>query len=189
MNKYILIFIVIIILCIIIVNTKENYDSSMDLLNLSNERYIVKNIDNKEFEKVVNTIKEIIISMIMEYGMVCTDMNGKSESSMNRQLTLICNTDYNDIEDNIIKKILLWIDEYFKSNFKFGVRKLDCVRTLKKHLSLIETLINPLANSKIYTLNGVQYFTKNKLHNIVYANENIINVIYTVFLDNGINII
>ncbi len=180
MNYYHLIIIIVIIVIIMIIFNNKN---------VSGEHYTTETIDIKEFAKIIKSSKDIIIAIIMDYGMTCIDMNGKYESSLNRQLSLACNTDQIEIEDKIIASLLNFIDDYVRSNYKRKINKYSAVRVMKKHMDLLEQIIYPLSNSQIYTLNGVQYFTKNLLRKTVYTNKNITDVIYSVFMENGINVV
>jgi len=166
-----------------------NNDLSLNDLEVCNDRYVTNTITIKEFSKIMKSSKDLIISILMDYGMTCIDMNGKYDSSLNRQLTLTCNVDKLEIEDKIIAALINFINDYFTSNYKQGINKYNAVRVMKIHMGLLEQIIQPLTNSNIYTLNGVQYFTKNLLQKIVYSNKNITDVIYTVFIENNVSVI
>ena len=165
------------------------FNNNKEMYRPNNNCYTIETIGVEEFAKIIKSSKDIIIAIIMDYGMTCIDMNGKYDSSLNRQLSLVCNTDQIEIEDKIIASLLNFIDDYVRSNYKRKINKYNAVRVMKKNMDLLEQIIYPLSNSQKYTLNGVQYFTKNLLRKTVYTNRNITDVLYTVFIDNRINVI
>jgi len=145
-------------------------------------------MNNTDFIKMVNNIRQIIINTVIEYGKNCNDMNGHTFSDRleQHQLTFKCYSDMNEIEENIILRITTYIIKIIKSMADINLNPYYLVNIMKLHLGLKEGLLYPLGYSELYTKHGVQYFTKNMVSDKVNTNLDINNVLFTIISSRGI---
>ena len=145
-------------------------------------------MNNADFVKMVNNIKQIIVNTIVEYGAKCNDMNGYTFSDRleQQQLTFTCYSDMNEIEENIILRITSYIIKTVKSLTNINLNPYYLVNIMKLHLGLKEGLVYPLGYSELYTKHGVQYFTKNMIISKVNTNLDINNTLFTIISNRGI---
>lgn len=205
-NKWFVMGCILVILCYIILsncnyeNFISNDISDPDILTLGKNLCSLSSKDNflinrntmttDTFIKMKNDIKQIIIDMITEYANKCNDMNGNDKlGADNYTLTLACNNDPWDMEQNIVNNISEYIRKYVLKRFNIKIDRLIIIHDLMKHLDLLESVIYPLQNSNLYTIHGIQYITVNSIKNIVTNNLNLDDILYTVLTRGNISVI
>jgi hypothetical protein len=203
-NKWL---IAIIILVLLIINTYYRYEgfnanelSNSDIATLGKSLCSSTNDDNilinrktitaDMFVTMNETIKQIVIDMILDYANNCKGMNGSDGIGNNDTiLTLACNTDPWSMEHNIVLKITDYIKDEISRLLHINMNKLIILHDLMRHLNLLEQVIYPLQNSNLYTLHGIQYITVNSIKNIINNNLRVKDVLYTVLSRKNINVI
>lgn len=149
-----------------------------------------KTMITDNFIKMSNDIKQIVIDMIIEYAKKCNDMNGDEKVGItNYTLTLACNNDPEDMEQNIVNSITEYIRKEILNKYNVKINRLIIIHDLMKHLNLLEHVIYPLYNSKLYTLNDMQYITVDNIKKIVSNNLEVNNVLYTIITRGNISVI
>lgn len=126
-----------------------------------NNTYGLKCINCMEFNQMATDIAEIIYEDIIEYANVCSEMNG-DDGPEPSQMTLQC-MEPRSIQQEIIEDIAEYIIDYVQKNYGIVLDTYKVIGDFIVNLGLLEYLINPLCNSKLYTIHGLQYFTKNML--------------------------
>lgn len=204
-NKW-LIILVIFVLCLAInrccryENFNANMMSNPDIATLGKSLCSSKNDNNflinrktmttDMFVTINETIKQIVIDMVIDYANNCKGMNGSDGLGDNKTtLTLACNTDPWDMEQNIVARITDYIEKEVLRLFDIKMSRLIIVHDLMRHLNLLETVIYPLQNSNLYTLHGIQYITTDSIKNIVTNNLEVKDVLYTILSRRNINVV
>ena len=128
---YIVLIIIIILLLLLLLQLHTDYYTYTDTFYKTHS--IKKN--------------DIIIDTVIELAKNCNTMYGY-DKLLPHQYSLMCYSD-EEIEDKIIEKLI--------RNKK---DKYNLIFRLKKDLKLKEKVIYPLKNTGKYTIQGLQYFTK-----------------------------
>ena len=146
----------------------------------------VKFLSPKEFNYMVSQIKIIIFYDIMNYAKVCADMNG-SDGPESNQMTIQC-AEPTAIKSEITNHVAEYIINTIRQKFNINLNPYQVVGDFMNNLDLIRDIIDPLLNTNIYTVHGIQYFDKNMLNNIIYSYQDIQDVLYTTLQKRGIDV-
>jgi hypothetical protein len=169
-----------------------NYDSDIDLFDINKDGY--KLVDNymtvTEFSKMTNQIKLIVSNEIIKYGKQCQAINGEEKDKIEtQQLTLNCQNDVVGMEKDIIYAISNYVIDYIKNRYHIDINPYQIINNFYIHLDLKEDIIYPLLYSNLYTINGIQYFSKHMARKIVNENLHIDDLLYTTITRRGIIVI
>lgn len=170
--------------------TKADFDGSAsyqieDPLINSPMRYMNTN----EFNYLIDNIKDICYNTIKKEVSICNDMGGNSSHSLEKyQMTFNCISDVKDIETNVINNISDYLIQYIKSRYKINLNQYAVIMDFKMNLELLENVIYPLLYSKLYTINGINYFNDQMLKNAVYNNLYVSDTLYTTLMRRAIDV-
>ncbi len=178
-----LMFILVVVLILIIYTRKENTYVNEYFLNQKNTTEITHDviyISKNEYDKIKNTIYNIIINKILELANTCKFMNG-DEKLITDTMTFTCllnDPEYIHLEINkdIEKYIFLIKTEH----------NIQLTSSIIHDINLLDTVIYPLINTNKYTMYGNTYFTYNILYNQVFDNVELENSINKLFMKNNI---
>ena len=154
-----------------------------DDLQKSPIKYIT--VDN--FNTMVQDIQNIIITKLAELVKNCSNMNG-ADGFHKDHLTFTCLIDMIDVEKQVIDLIVVYITKKIKHNQSVNINPLLVRSIFMIHLDLLESVINPLLYSKLYTIHGINYFTHQMLVNKVHHNLKVANILYTSLIEGGIDV-
>jgi hypothetical protein len=186
-NKEMLIVMFVLIFAIISLYFYNQETFDIDI----NDQYLqspLKYMGTMEFNKMVAVIKKIVYQDMINYAKVCASMNGVDGPETN-QLTIQCITDPASIHQEIVENIADFVINHVKEHHKINLNPYQVVGDFMVNLGLLDFVINPLLYSNLYTVNGLQYFTKNMLAQKVNGNLKIRDVLYTTLSRRGIDVI
>lgn len=165
----------------------QRYNDDLDDDNTSdqsNER-IHKNVVNyfkvSDFIQLVFAIQQKIADMLINYAKTCTDQNGYDMLGDGKSiLSLNCITNPQEIEDAISLEIFKIIHKYIYDKYKINLNFHAVMFDIYNQLGLLEKAILPLMYSDLYTINGIQYTTKERIIYMVDTNLPVYDVLYTI---------
>lgn len=166
-------------------------DQSTSLLLIQEDKKLqdqYKYISVESFNAMIKTIQTIIYNDIVKFSKTCTDMNGYNEPGQER-MSLQCYDDTIGIENVVITHICDYIIEHLKTKFKIRMNAYLIFSDFKVNFNLSEDILYPLSDSTLYTVHGVRYFTKTMLDTLISQNISIKNILYTILLRRGIDVI
>lgn len=159
-------------------------------LDSMSHRLIVNQISNIEFIALITEIKDIIASKIIDRAKTCQDMHGTEDKlgDGKQTLTLACETDPYELQDEIIASIYELLYDYIKKRFNIHLNPYIVYHDLYRTLNLMEAVIYPLQYSGLYTVHGVQYTTERWIRNKVQNDINVGDTLFTTISRRNIDI-
>jgi hypothetical protein len=148
----------------------------------------VKYMSVKDFNTMINTIRDIIYRDILNYSKTCADMNGDDGPQPN-QMTLFCINDVQAMHEEIIDHIAEYIITTIKTKYDINLNPYQVTGDFMVHLNLLEDVLYPLIYSGLYTVHGLQYFDKTILKQKVQYNLLTRDVLYTTLLRRGLDVL
>lgn len=178
--------------------TKADFDGSAsyqieDPLINSPIRYMSTN----EFNYLIDNIKNICYNTIKKEVSVCNEMGGSTQdmpfetsthSLEKHQMTFNCISDVKDIETSVINDIADYLIPYIKSRYNINLNPYAVIMDFKNNLELLENVIYPLLYSKLYTINGMNYFNDQMLKNAITDNLYVSDTLYTTLMRRAIDV-
>jgi hypothetical protein len=209
-NKFLEILLVVLIICVAymalcdqsdIVRSEHydaNYAPDTELLKIQNDvqnNYVgslsSKYMTTSEFTEIVTNIKKIIVDQIIDFAEKCQTMNGTEYDKLQKhQMSLFCHNDATNIEETIVLAISDHIIKSVKNKYNnININPYQIISLFLVNANLTDSLIYPLMNSSLYTLHGIQYFTKNKVIDLVDRNIYLNDLLYTILSQRGIVVV
>lgn len=171
------------------------YDPDTSLLLIQEDKKLqseYKYISTEHFNEMIYEIRKIIYDDITYFSKTCDNMDGNIDGWNNpgsRRMTLMCYDDTQSIENTVITHICDYIINHLKTKYGVNMNPLLIFSDFRVNFNLAEDILYPLTDSTLYTEHGVRYFTKAMLKNMIDGNLSVKNVLYTVILRRGIDVI
>lgn len=141
-----------------------------------------------DFNDMVNTIREIVINQITTLVQTCQTMNGE-DVSIKSQLRFECLEDFEDMQSKVIDAIVFYVVVLIKKRFDLNLNSYLVKSDFMLNLNLLEDVVYPLLYSRLYTVHGINYFTKAMLKDKVDRNLKVNDVLYTTLLRRGVQVL
>lgn len=159
----------------------------------------VRYMSTNEFNYLIDNIKKICYNTIKREVSVCNEMGGFTnsnpkplETSTNsldkHQMTFNCISDVKDIETSVINDIADYLISYIKSRYNINLNSYAVIMDFKMNMELLENVIYPLLYSKLYTINGMNYFNDQMLKKAISDNLYISDTLYTTLMRRAIDV-
>lgn len=174
MLRYIVPFLIIMIIVILLYIFCIK-DESID------EEFIL--IDKTDLEQINLEIKKVIYSVIMEEAEGSAELFGDEKifDKSNGRYTLEHITDRDYLVDTIVKEIHKIIaDNICKGKLMTKYSDRELILLIKKKGYIEEDIIMPLVETNRLTNEGFQYTTKRHISNIIYKNNNFMDILKNI---------
>jgi hypothetical protein len=171
------------------------YDPDTKLLLIQEDKKLqseFKYISVEHFNEMIYEIRKIIYNDIVYFSKACNNMDGNIDGVNNpgeRRMTLLCYDDTESIENTVITHMCDYIVNHLKTKYGINMNPLLVFSDFRVNFNMSEDLLYPLTDSTLYTEHGVRYFTKTMLENLIDQDLSIKNILYTIILRRGIDVI
>lgn len=172
---------------------ESNYNPKLDLLMIQKDNKLqspYRFISVAQFNKMIDSIRQIIHDDVIDFTKVCTDMNGDAGigEQNDQRMTLLCYDDTIAVENTIITHICDFIIDHIKAQYGINMNPYLVFSDFKVNFNISEDILYPLTDSTLYTVHGVRYFTEPMLNNLISQNLSVKNVLYATLLRRGIDV-